>query len=68
MTKFEDFDLDLRENKKENNPTTKGVFSETVKLSLQYCTLSVEYCTKLACGDGKTTVCNITKISKCTGR
>lgn len=66
MKKFEDFDLDLRENKinmsDEKSPKGGGP-TPWISISLEYCTTVMS---KLGCGP--TGNCNITKISKCTGR
>ncbi|HBE9109035.1 TPA: hypothetical protein ACG3JQ_003253 [Clostridioides difficile] len=67
MGKFEDFDIDLRENK-DNKSTERGITTSSWVCDTTV-TLSVKYCTDLACGDGKpSAACNITKITKCTGR
>ncbi|EGT3787919.1 TPA: hypothetical protein KOS81_000075 [Clostridioides difficile] len=67
MGKFDDFDIDLKENK--NNEVhaeprkTGGEICFSVTVSLQACTTVMS---KVTCGESGN--CNITKISKCTGR
>lgn len=66
MSKFEDFDIDLRENKSEN---VDSKAASTLSCSIAISTLSLDFCTKLNCGDGKPTgACNLTKMSVCARR
>ncbi len=65
MIKFEDFDLDLRENKVKKSKLEDSFtnYCDTIVLTSLNCGNPLS---KIACGP--TGNCNITKISKCTGR
>ncbi|UDN58938.1 MULTISPECIES: hypothetical protein [unclassified Clostridioides] len=65
MGKFDDFDIDLKENKNGNDvePRLTGAVCFSINVSLEACTTVMS---KVTCGESGN--CNITKISKCTGR
>ncbi|MCC0632496.1 hypothetical protein KGF45_13740 [Clostridioides sp. ZZV14-6154] len=65
MGKFDDFNIDLRENKNDALVDSKAVPPSTWGCVITTVQISIQVCTNIYCGGSDSCNCNMTKISIC---